>query len=164
LLGFNRRLFQTLDRASRSAFLQRAELELQVIDAGLISSGGAWIQVGSAAGSGGWYGSPDRLRFGLSEREKEAVWQHLSTGLVQSAPPTDKPTLTLESVDVVDYGLNRVLRVRFTSEASRGMMHWTVLGFYSASDMVTIAHVGVPENQKEGIAGLEAIAYSFRFA
>jgi hypothetical protein len=66
-------------------------------------------------------------------------------------------------MELVDYSENRVLRLRFRSDITRGSMHWTVLGFYGSSGMVTVAHVGVPEDREEGIAGLEVIAQSFRF-
>jgi hypothetical protein len=58
-LGFNRRMFATLEAASRSAFLLRAEIEMHGVDTGLISSRGAWIQIGSEPGSAGWYGQRD---------------------------------------------------------------------------------------------------------
>jgi hypothetical protein len=161
-LGFNRRLFQTLDEAGRSATMQRAELELQGRDTGLISSRGAWIQVASVAGAGGRYTFRD-LRFGLSDREKQAIWQRLSTNLVQAAPPAEKPNLTLQSIDIVDYHVKSVLRLRFTVDGPRGSMHWTVLEFYGSSGVVTVAHVGIPEDSGEGIAGLEVLARSFRF-
>jgi len=162
-LGFNRHVFETLDQAGRSAAMQRAELEMQGRDTGLISSRGAWIQVTSAGGVGGWYTFKD-LRFGLSEQEKQAIWQRLSTNLIQAAPPAEKPNLTLQSLDVVeDYRVKSVLRLRFTADGPRGSMHWTVLEFYSSSGVVTVAHVGIPEVRGEGIACLEALAYSFRF-
>lgn len=162
LLGFNRRFFQTLDDAGRSATMRRAEMEMQGRDASLISSNGAWIQVSSAAGTGGRY-SGDRLRFGLAQGEKETIWHNFSTRLIESAPPADKPKLALESIDVEDYAHNRVVKVAFRSDAARGPMHWTVLTFYSGPDVVAVAHVGVPEDRNEGIAGLEAIARTFRF-
>jgi hypothetical protein len=162
-LGFNRRVFETLDEAGRSAAMQRAELEMQGRDTGLISSGGAWIQVASAAGAGGWYTFKD-LRFGLGDREKQAIWQRLSTNLIQAAPPAEKPNLTLQSLDVVeDYRVKNVLRLRFTADGPRGSMHWTVLEFYGSSGVVNVAHVGIPEDSGEGIAGLEVLANSFRF-
>jgi len=162
-LGFNRRLFQTLDEAGRSAAMQRAELEMQGPDTGLISSRGAWIQVMSRVGPGGWYTFKD-LRFGLSDGEKQAIWQQLSTSLIQTAPAAEKPNLTLESIDVVeDYYVRSVLRLRFTADVPRGSMHWTVLEFYGSSGVATVAHVGTPEDRDEGIAGLEVIARWFRF-
>jgi hypothetical protein len=161
-LGFNRRLFQTLDEASRTAAMQRAELEMQARDTGLISTRGAWIQVASKEGTGGWYTQRD-LRFGLSDREKQQVWQQLVSRLSQTAPPAEKPTFTLESLDVEYYGTNRPLRLRFTADESRGSIHWTVLEFYSSSGVVTAAHMGIPENRDEGIAGLEVLARSLRF-
>src|SRR5215475_2518834 len=87
-LGFNRRFFETLDEAGRSAAMQRAELEMQGQDAVLVSSRGAWIQVGSQVGAKRWYAFRN-LRFGLDEREKQAIWDSLSTRLSQSAPPAD---------------------------------------------------------------------------
>jgi len=42
-------------------------------------------------------------------------------------------------------------------------MHWTLLAFDRSSDLVTIAHVGIPEDRNEGIAGLDVIARTFRF-
>jgi len=45
----------------------------------------------------------------------------------------------------------------------RGLMYWTVLGFYSSAHVVAIWHVGIPEDRNEGVAGLEAIGRSFRF-
>ena len=162
-LGFNRRLFQTLDEAGRTAAMQRAELEMQSGDTGLISSRGAWIQVRSQVGAGGWYTFQD-LRFGLSDREKRAIWQRLAARLIHAAPPAEKPNLTLESLDVVeDYHVKNVLRLRFTADVPRGSMHWTVLEFYGSSGVVTVAHVGIPEDREEGIAGLEVLGRSFRF-
>lgn len=146
-LGFNRRAFAGLDAAGRRTAIQRAELELENLDIGLISPQGAWIQVASEA---------------LSERDKQTVWQRFSAARIERAPATDKPKLTLESMDVVSYGVNRVLRVRFRSEEARGALHWTVLGFYDSGSSILLAHVGTPENREEGLPALEAIAASLR--
>jgi hypothetical protein len=162
-LGFNRRGFARLDEAGRRSLLERAELELQAIDTGLISSGGAWIQVGSEARSGGWYSSSNPLQYGLSEKDKQGLWERFARARTDNAPASDKPTLTLEAVDVVDYGLNRFLRVRFRSDEARGSLYWTVLGFFNSTDTVSLAHVGTPENREEGLAALETIAKSLRF-
>ena len=162
-LGFNRRVFARLDAAGRRALLERAELELQAIDTGLISSRGAWIQVGSEARSGGWYSSSNPLQFGLSEQDKKGMWERFSQARIDRAPASDKPALTLESIDVVDYGLNRVLRVRFRSDEARGSLHWTVMGFFNSTDTISFAHVGTPEDRDEGLAALEAIVTSLRF-
>jgi len=162
-LGFNRRLFASLDAAGRTAALERAQTDFDLIDAGLISARGAWIQVASEARSGGWYASSDPLRFGLSEGEKQNLWQTFSARRIERAPETDKPKLTLESIDVLDYGLNRMLRVRFRSEETRGSLHWTVLGFFSSTDTISIAHVGTPENRDEGLEGLAKVAESLRY-
>ena len=161
-LGFNRRLFQQLDGAGRTAALQRAEQEMQRRDAGLISARGARIQVRSQQSPGGWYTFQD-LRFGLSDREKQAIWQRFSASAIQAAPPAEKPKLTLESMDLQDYRDNRVLRLRFTADGPAGAMRWTILEFYGSSGAVIVAHVGTPENREEGIAGLEKLAQSFRF-
>jgi hypothetical protein len=161
-LGFNRSIFTRLDEAGRrEKLLQNAELELQALDTGLISSQGAWIQVRSMAGSGG-YGRRELPRFGLTESEEQALWERFATRRIEAAPPGDKPVLTLESIDITNYGLNRLLRLRFRSDERRGSMRWTVLGFYTAGDTILLAHVGTPENPEEGIAGLEAIATSLR--
>lgn len=167
-LAFNRRAFAAFDDANRSVFLEQAEIQIQALDTGLISENGAWIQIGSEAGSGGWYntGSPlarDPLRFGLTERDKQALWERFEASRIQRAPPNDKPKLTLELIDVVTYGLNRALRMRFTSEEARGSMHWTVLGVYTSNDTVSLAHLGTPENRDDGLDALEAIATSLRF-
>lgn len=146
-LGFNRRAFAGLDAAGRRTAIQRAELELENLDIGLISPQGAWIQVASEA---------------LSERDKQTVWQRFSAARIERAPATDKPKLTLESMDVVSYGVNRVLRVRFRSDEARGALHWTVLGFYDSGSSILLAHVGTPENREEGLPALEAIAASLR--
>ncbi len=162
-LGFNRGVFERLDEAGRSAAMQRVELDMQSRDTGLVSSRGAWIQVASAVGAGGWYTFKD-LRFGLGDREKQEIWQRLSTNLTQAAPAGEKPNLTLQSLDVVeDYWVRNVLRLRFTADVPRGSMHWTVLEFYSSAGVVTVAHVGIPEDSGEGIAGLDVLAQSFRF-
>jgi len=100
--------------------------------------------------------------FGLSEKEQQALWERFATSRVQGAPPGDKPVLTLESIDIAWYGLNRLLRVRFRSDELRGSMHWTVLGLYTDVDTILLAHLGTPENREEGIAGFEAIAASLR--
>jgi hypothetical protein len=160
-LGFNRVVFERLDEPGRKKLLQNAELELQSLDTGLISSQGAWIQVASAYNSGG-YGLTDLTQYGLSDREKQAMWERFATGRIQRAPAHDKPVLTLESMDLVNYRFNRLLRLRFRSDESRGSLHWTVLGLYTASDTILLAHLGTPENREEGIAGLETIAASLR--
>jgi hypothetical protein len=167
-LAFNRRAFAALDDAQRRAFLEQAELQIQALDTGLISDSGAWIQIGSEANSGGWYsgGNPfalDPLRFGLSAKEKDALWERFAASRVQRAPQNDKPKLTLELIDVVTYGLNRVIRMRFTSEEARGSMHWTVLAVYSVTDTVSLAHLGTPENRDDGLDALETIVTSLRF-
>jgi hypothetical protein len=160
-LGFNRSVFARLDAAGRDRLLQSAALELQALDTGLISSRGAWIQVQSMAGSGG-DGVRSFTRFGLTDKEKQELWENFATGRIQRAPAGDKPVLTLESLDVTSYGANRLLRLRFRSDELRGSMHWTVLGLYTSADTVLIAHLGTPENRDEGLAGLEAIATSLR--
>jgi hypothetical protein len=167
-LAFNRHAFAALDDTTRTAFLEQAEIQIQALDTGLISARGAWIQIGSEAGSGGWYSSSsplarDPLRFGLTDREKQALWERFEASRVQRAPPNDKPKLTLELIDVVTYGLNRALRIRFRSDEARGSMYWTVLGVYTSNDTVSLAHLGTPEDRDEGIADLEAIATSLRF-
>jgi hypothetical protein len=161
-LGFNRRVFARLDEAGRKKLLQSAELELQALDTGLISSRGAWIQVGSVAGSGEYAGR-DLFRYGLSDKEKQRLWERFATGRIQRAPPDDKPVLTLESIDIAIYGSNRLLRLRFRSDERRGAMHWTVLGLYAEDDAILLAHLGTPEDREEGLAGFEAIATSLRF-
>jgi hypothetical protein len=161
-LAFNRRVFVRLDEAGRRALLERAELELQGIDTGLISASGAFIQVGSEARSIGWYNSSNPLQFGVTEQEKKGLWERFSRTRIDNAPAADKPTLTLESIDVVDYGLNRVLRVRFQSDEARGSLHWTVIGFFSSSDTISLAHVGTPEDRDDGLTALEAIVTSLR--
>jgi hypothetical protein len=42
-------------------------------------------------------------------------------------------------------------------------MHWTVLGLYGDTDTISLAHVGTPENQEEGLDDFEALATSIRF-
>jgi len=160
-LAFNRRLFAGLDDAGRQQLLQSAALELQALDTGLISSPGAWIQVRSVAGSGG-YGPGELPRFGLTDSQKKALWELFATRRIESAPPGDKPVLTLESIDIENYGLNRLLRLRFRSDELRGSLRWTVLGLYAANDAILLAHLGTPENSDEGLAGLDAIATSLR--
>ena len=115
----------------------------------------------SAAGTGG-YGPRGLPAFGLSEREQQEIWEHYAASQIQRAPPGDKPVLTLESMDIVTYGANRLLRVRFRSDERRGSMHWTVLGLYTDVDTILLAHLGTPENREEGIAGLESIATTLR--
>jgi hypothetical protein len=170
LLAFNRRAFASLDDAARNVLFKQAELQLQALDTGLISERGAWIQIASEAGSGGWYGTGTGnlfergpLRFGLTDSQKQAFWERFAANRVQKAPPSDKPKLTLEVIDVASYGLNRALRMRFRSDEARGSLHWTVLGMYTTNDTVSLAHLGTPENRDEGIDGFEAIAASLRF-
>src|SRR5215831_15662396 len=161
LLGFNRSLFARLDEAGRKQLLQNAELELQRLNTGLISSQGAWIQDRSVGNTGG-HGPRGLPQYGLSDKEQQTLWEQFATNRIQRAPPGDKPVLTLESIDIPTYGLNRLLRVRFRSDERRGSLHWTVLGLYTNIDTILFAHLGTPENHEEGMAGLEAIATSLR--
>ena len=112
---------------------------------------------------GGWYSSSNPLQYGLSEKDKTGLWERFARARADHAPASDKPTLTLESVDVVDYALNRFLRVRFRSDEARGSLYWTVLGFFNSTDTISLAHVGTPENREEGLEALETIAKSLRF-
>jgi hypothetical protein len=163
LLGFNQRAFAGLDDAARNLFFAQADLQMQALDTGLISERGAWIQVSSKTGTGGWYSSGLAVRFGLTDSQKKALWERFEAQRVANAPRNDKPTLTLEVIDVVNYRLNRVLRMRFRSDEARGSLHWTVLGFYTENDTVSLAHLGTPENRDEGMAGFETIATTLRF-
>ncbi len=169
LLAFNRRAFAGLDDAARNVFFEQAATQIQALDTALISERGAWIQVSSQAGSGGWYSTGgnllerDPLRHGLTDRQKQALWERYQADRLQRAPASDKPKLTLEMIDVVNYGLNRALRMRFRSDETRGSLHWTVLGVYTTNDTVSLAHLGTPENRAEGIAGFETIATTLRF-
>ena len=129
VLGFNRRAFAGLDDAARKTFFEQAELQIQGLDTGLISERGAWIQISSQAGTGGWYStgadnpsSRDPVRFALTDSQKKSLWERFAAQRVYSAPPSDKPKLTLEVIDVVSYGLNRALRMRFTSDEARGSL------------------------------------------
>ena len=89
-LAFNRRAFAGLDAAGRRTALQRAELELENLDRGLISPEGAWIQVASEARAIS-YVSSDPLRLGLSERDKQTVWQRFSAARSREPPrPTSR--------------------------------------------------------------------------
>jgi hypothetical protein len=170
LLGFNRRGFGGLDDAGRRVFFEQADLQIQALDTGLISERGAWIQVSSQAGTGGWYSSSlanpfsrDPVRFALTDSQKKALWERFATQRVYNAPQNDKPKLTLEVIDVVNYGLNRVLRMRFRSDEARRSLYWTVLGLYTRDDTVSLAHLGTPENRDEGMAGFETVAATLRF-
>jgi hypothetical protein len=142
--------------------LERAELEMPRDDTALISTRGAWIRVVSASGPGGWYTRRD-FSFELSEREKQLLWERFSARLIQAVPPDERPTLTLESLGFEYYGQNRPLRLRFRADGPGGSVQWTVLEFHGSSGLVTLAHVGTPENPEEGISGFEVLAQSFRF-
>jgi len=159
-LSSSQRVFQTLDEAGRSAFTQRVELAMKTGDTVLMSPRGAWIQVKSESSQAG---IAELNRYGLSEREKQSIWRRFSTDLIRRAPPADQLKLSSEGMEVETYGENRGLRLRFRSDATTGSMHWTVLNFYGSSSIVTVAHLGTPEDIKEGIAGLEVIVRSFRF-
>jgi hypothetical protein len=161
-LSSSQRVFQTLDEVGRRAFIQRAELAMKSGDTVLISPRGAWIQVKSDRSLAA--GIDELNRYGLSEREKQPIWRRFSTDLIQRAPPADQLKLSLEGMEVETYGENRFLRLRFRSDATTtGSMHWTVLNFYGSLYIVTVAHLGTPEDIEEGIVGLEVIARSFRF-
>jgi len=162
-LAFNRRIFAGLDDSGRQKLLQGAELELQALDTGLVSSQGAWIQVRSAARFGEYAGG-NLVRYGLSgDKEKQALWERFAAARIQGAPPEDKPVLTLEVVDLAGYGSNQFVRVRFRSDELRGSLYWTVLGLYTEDNAVLLAHLGTPEDREEGMAGFEAIAASLRW-
>lgn len=100
-------------------------------------------------------GSSGRLASHDLPRTDEAV------GSKQSQLSVRRPAR--EAMDIEEYRENRFLRLRFRSDLTTGSMRWTLLFFYSSSYVVTVAHVGTPENSEEGIAGLEVIARSFRF-
>jgi hypothetical protein len=118
-------MFATLEAASRSAFLLRAEIEMHGVDTGLISSRGAWIQIGSEPGSGA--GTVRGIPQIWAERTREGG----NLAALLSEPDSS--------------------------------MHWTVLGLHRYNDTISLAHVGIPEDRAEGIAGIKAIATSLRF-
>jgi|SRR5215510_1382929 len=161
-LAFNRRLFAGLDDAGRQKLVQSAEVDLQSLDTALISSQGAWIQVRSVTRTG-QYAGKDLVRYGLNDKEKQALWERFAAARIQGAPPEDKPVLTLELVDLAGYGGNMFVRVRFRSDELRGSLHWTTLGLYAEDNAVLLAHLGTPEDRAAGMAGFEAIAASLRW-
>ena len=103
--GFNQRLLQTFNETARRAFMELAEREVRLYEALLISSRGAWIHVEPAVNSDVRYPSG----YKLNDQEKQSIWQRVSAELVRQAMPSDKPKLTLESMELVDYGPNTVL-------------------------------------------------------
>ena len=158
-VGFNRGILQRLDEPARAAFLTAGARELESHEIVLVSTRGAWIQVDSGPRAGA------RVRPGqkLDERERESLWTGWATFLTQTAPASDTPKLTVVDMAVVDYGPNTALRVRYVAEVQRGPMRWTVLFLHGESHSATVAHIGIPEDAGEGLAGLETIARSFRF-
>lgn len=158
-VGFNRGILQRLDEPARAALLQAGTRELESHEIVLVSTRGAWIQVDSGPVTGA------RLRPGqrLDERERESLWTWWATFLRQTAPPSDTPRLSVVDMEVVEYGPNAALRVRYVAEVQRGPMRWTVLFLHGESRSATVAHVGTPEDANEGLTGLETVARSFRF-
>jgi hypothetical protein len=115
-------------------------------------------------------GSSSRIRasstqngYVLTEGEKHSLWGSIERSLAAATPVTDGPKFSFNSMDVVTLGSNTVLKVNFNREDQRGLTVWTVLGFYSARHVVTVAHGGILGDPNEGIEGLDVIARSFRF-
>jgi hypothetical protein len=158
--GANQRVLQRMNEYGKAQFQRAGESEMSRYAAVLISSRGSWISAEVAQNQGG-------IKFpsgyALNESEKATVWQAVEQTIVAASPATDKPKLTLDSMDVVDFGPNTVLRIRFQREDQRGLRIMTVLAFYSAQRIVVVLHCGIPGDPNEGINGLDVIARSFRF-
>ena len=155
--GFNKRVRQKFNEAAFRAF---GEQDLALQDAVLISTRGAWLQINSGK-------NDTDLRvprgYRLSDGEKRAVWDAVSTKLINSAPANDKPRLTLTSIDVTDHDPLTAIRIRYVSDVQRGVMHWSFYIFYGTSHWVSFGHVGIPEDALEGLPGVEAMVRSFRW-
>jgi hypothetical protein len=122
-------VFARLDEAGRRALLERAELELQAIDTGLIASRGAWIQVGSEARSSGWYSSSNPLQFGL----------------------TAHPGIDRRRRLPIDPRLARSFPIRRSARLA-ALDRDRILQL--STDTISLAHVGTPEDRDESLAGL----------
>ncbi len=156
---FNKHALQALTSQRRAEYVRQAAAEVNKYDSVLISSRGSWMQADHAVNQGVHYASG----YQLNAQQRDVIWQRIATALTSAAPPTDKPRLALVSMDVVDYGSTTVLKMKHRSEVQRGSMLWTTVGLFSPSNVVTISHVGRPDDPDDGISGLEEIVRSFRF-
>jgi hypothetical protein len=157
--GANKRPLQRMNEYGKAEFQRAGAAELSRYPAVLISSRGSWIDVSIGANQGMKFSSG----YVLSEGERRTFWENLDRAIVKASAVTDKPRLTLNSMDVVDYGPNTTLRFQFQREDQRGLTVWTVVAFFGARHLVTVAHCGIPDAANEGIEGLQHIARSFRF-
>jgi hypothetical protein len=156
--GANQRVLSIMTDQGRRDFQRIGAEELAKYPMVLISARGAWINVTFAPNKGVRYPAG----YVLNDAEKKNIWQAVESALLKDSPPTDRPVLTMRSVDVTEFGGNVALRLRFLREDRRGVFTWTVLAFYGDRHVVPVAHVGVPENEDEGIEGLEVIGRTFK--
>jgi hypothetical protein len=157
--GANQRPLQRMNAYGKAEFQRVGERELAQRPAVLISSRGSWIDVSIGVNQGVKY-SPGYV---LSDGERRTFWENVERAILNGSPVTDKPKLTLRSMDVVDYGPNTTIKLQFQREDQRGLTVWTILGLYGARHVVTVSHCGIPDAPNEGIGGLDVIARSFRF-
>jgi hypothetical protein len=157
--GANQRPLQKLNEYGKIQFQHRGAAEIARYPAVLISSRGSWIDVQIVPNQGAKYSRG----YVLTDGEKNTLWQRFEGDFVAAAAAGDKPRLTLDSIDVVDFGPNTVLKLHFRRDDQRGLTVWTFLVFYGARHLVAVSHCGIPDAPDEGIAGLDVIANSFRF-
>ena len=157
--GANQRPLQKLNDYGKLQFERKGATEMARYSAVLISSRGSWMDVQISPNQGVKYSRG----YVLNNGEKTSLWQRIEREVVAGAPASDKPRLTLDALDVVDFGPNTVLKLRIKREDQRGLTYWTIIGLFGARHVVTVEHCGTPADPNEGIEGLEAIAKSFRF-
>ena len=125
-----------------------------------IHDSGAWMHVAIEK-----YTGPVKLPRGyvLTDIEKESMWSGFSKALVAFADPTDKPRLSLVSLDLKDNVQGAVLFIVYNKRDLSGESVWSVLGFISDTHGVTVEYGMAAGRPSAGIEGLDVVASTFRF-
>lgn len=163
LLSINRLALARLDEQGRRRVIQLTVAGMSQ-DVGLVSARGAWMAVKTGGRS------DIRLLPGyrLTDQERQALWEATRDSAVGQLSTryagVVRPDVTLESMEVADYGANVAIQVRFrSSDSVSGTWIFRYLAFFTGSHVIGVTHITVPPDPDEGVAGLTELARSLRF-
>lgn len=154
--GYARLALKLVSDERRPRLRQGLLTMMEKADTVLISSGGAAFVVLNTP-------NPDGIRIPatrvLSEKER-AVLVGAVTKALELYERIKTGDIVLESVELREYGPTPMFVI--TARVS-ALLTARVLVLTGSSHLITAFHVGTPENDDEGLPGVEELATSFRF-
>jgi len=152
-IGYFRFQMKLVAEERRAQLRREEQRAMSNFDSFLLSSRGAVIMTMNGPNRGGV-----RLpaRGVLTAKEQDALLSAVTKELESSLK---KENATIESVELVEYGPLPAALIKARKDA---LLTVRAL-LFTGSSAVVVMHVGIPEEDDEGLSGFEELAKSFRF-